>query len=129
MPCWHSSASDVVWHIPHEYGEEQAKKSSVVSFCIESTYAVSHCFKLLYPFAIKVPLGVLMYNENRLDEMCKILEHLHQSVPSVSTSTTIELPNGAEFQHNDVLQTKATSVRGPVDFSKGAWSSAHPQQS
>jgi len=47
---------------------------------------------------MQVPLGVLLHNENKLDEMAKILEHYMTLVPTMSCQQQVELPNGAEIE-------------------------------
>lgn len=42
----------------------------------------------------KVPLGVNFHNENKLDEMCCIMESLQQYVPQKSGRSSLTLPNG-----------------------------------
>lgn len=54
--------------------------------------------------SIQVPLGVLMYNENKLDEVCKIMEVLHKYVPSTPTVTAVSLPCGETLEHRDANQ-------------------------
>ena len=43
---------------------------------------------------MQVPLGVLLHNENKLDEMGKILDHYMSLVPTLSAEQEISLPNG-----------------------------------
>ncbi len=54
----------------------------------------------------KVPIGVLLYNENKVDEMCKILDKLHDYVPSESTQEDITLPDGQTMTHKDYKLVK-----------------------
>lgn len=42
----------------------------------------------------KVPLGVNFHNENKLDEMCCIMESLQHYVPQKSGRSSLTLPNG-----------------------------------
>lgn len=53
-----------------------------------------------------MPLGVLLFNENKVDEMCKILDRLHKYVPSTSTLTETTLPDGRTFTHTEYKQVK-----------------------
>ena len=46
-----------------------------------------------------------MYNENKLDEVCKIMEELHKYVPSTPTVTTVALC-GETLEHRDTNQHK-----------------------
>ena len=52
-------------------------------------------------FNLQVPLGVLLLNENKIDEMCKILHELHRYVPSKNIHTDIALPDGGTLDHDD----------------------------
>lgn len=72
---------------------------------------------------MQVPLGILLFNENKVDEMCKILDELHKYVPSMSTEEEIALPDGRVFSHNDYKlsqillggdQVTVARVRGAV---------------
>ena len=42
---------------------------------------------------VQVPLGIQLHNENKLDEMSKILEKFHQYVPTEPSEGTITLPD------------------------------------
>ena len=44
-------------------------------------------------YFVQVPLGIQLYNENKLDEMSKILEKFHQYVPTEPSEGTITLPD------------------------------------
>ena len=55
---------------------------------------------------IQVPLGVLLFNENKVDEMCKILDRLHKYVPSTRTAKESILPDGRAFTHSDYKQVQ-----------------------
>uniref|UniRef100_A0A1X7VUI6 DUF6589 domain-containing protein n=1 Tax=Amphimedon queenslandica TaxID=400682 RepID=A0A1X7VUI6_AMPQE len=72
-----SEAGTVVWHIPHERQAEMSKKSTVV------------------------PLGVILRNENKIDEMSKILDELHKYVPAKEVSSQNTLPNGESEEVTD----------------------------
>ncbi len=48
-----------------------------------------------------MPLGVLLFNEKKLDEMCKILECLQKYVPSDPVTHQAVLPNGDAYTHQD----------------------------
>ena len=41
-----------------------------------------------------MPLGVVKKCENRVDEMCTILHHIHQYIPSKTTTLNLLLPSG-----------------------------------
>ena len=51
----------------------------------------------VYYVCFKVPLGVILLNENKIDEMCQIMDILHKYVPRFNTKETILLPNGEEY--------------------------------
>ena len=51
----------------------------------------------LLNFSSKVPLGVCLQNENKLDEMGKILDHYMTLVPSVPSECEVLLPNGSNI--------------------------------
>ena len=61
-------------------------------------YYSSLDFLLYY---LQVPLGVMMKNENKLDEMCTIMEELHVYVPSAPTTSRIHLESGETLEHRD----------------------------
>ena len=44
---------------------------------------------------MQVPLGVVFKNENKLDEMVDIMDHLNQYVPTEVTHTTVQIPGRA----------------------------------
>ena len=50
---------------------------------------------------MKVPLGVLLHNENKLDEMAKILTHYMKLVPTVEAEGHRRLPNGSVLDFDD----------------------------
>lgn len=47
-----------------------------------------------------------MQNENRVDEMCKILDSLHQYVPSKEINVTLTLPDGNKIERSDYRLTR-----------------------
>ena len=49
---------------------------------------------------MQVPLGVLLLNKNKVDEMCKILDVLHKYVPTTTTEGET-VPDGQVFSHED----------------------------
>lgn len=75
-------SSMVLQHIPHPYSVAMSKKSEVV--CLNSLSS--------YLLIIKIPLGVLLKNENKLDDMMDILDGLHKYVPSIRTIQQFEDP-------------------------------------
>ena len=46
-------------------------------------------------------IGALLFNENKLDEMSRILEHYMSLVPSVEMEKNITLPNGNSISVDD----------------------------
>ena len=46
-------------------------------------------------------MGLLLQNENKLDEMCSIMTNLHQYVPDTPCQVNFELPNGEFYTTND----------------------------
>ena len=73
----------------------------------------------------QVPLGVLLHNENRGEDMIKILTHIYQYVPVVEYETELDIPNSTnkKIVHNVVPhpilfggdQLTAARVRGAQD--------------
>ncbi len=45
-------------------------------------------------------MGVLLHNENKLDEMSKILEHLMKFAPTLAKEEEEELPNGTVLKRD-----------------------------
>ena len=48
-----------------------------------------------------MPLGVLLHNENKLDEMSHILHHYMQLVPTVEADGFLVLANGSKIPFDD----------------------------
>ncbi len=66
-------------------------------------------------------MGVLLHNENKLDEMTKILDHLMKFVPTVQKEGEISLPDASKVTFDDTRffkillggdQLTAARVRG-----------------
>ena len=55
-------------------------------------------------------MGVLLYNENKLDEMGKILEHYMSFVPTLPSVQQIILPNGGDIEVDNTKSTPSSSV-------------------
>lgn len=55
---------------------------------------------------LQIPLGVLLHNENKLDEMGKILESLMTFVPALPAEGELTLPNGARIEFDNTAFTK-----------------------
>ena len=73
-------------------------------------------------FNSKVPLGVILKNENKLEDMVDILDELHKYVPHVRTTQSFDSiqSNGAKetvqvcidhFNHTFIGGDKLTSAR------------------
>lgn len=58
-------------------------------------------FSLLFLYISQVPLGILLHNENKLDEMCKIMDEHHKYVPTNPKEVTDSLPDGDTITHSD----------------------------
>ena len=48
-----------------------------------------------------MPLGLLLQNENKLDEMCNIMTELHKYVPDKPCQLNFELPDGEIYTTSD----------------------------
>ena len=48
-----------------------------------------------------MPLGVQLLNENKIDEMAKIMENLQTYVPMKKQTGTMLLPNGSTLEFDD----------------------------
>ena len=46
---------------------------------------------------VQVPLGVLLKNENKADDMVEIMSHLHQYVPATEHTKTVFVPSTGEM--------------------------------
>lgn len=46
----------------------------------------------------KVPLGIVLKNENKRDEMVEIMSHLHQYVPAISSTQEVTISTGETVQ-------------------------------
>ena len=49
----------------------------------------------------QIPLGVLLFNENKLDEMGHILEAYMSLVPTVPSGGQLVLPNGSSLEFDN----------------------------
>ena len=68
-------------------------------------YAYSVACKPHYYFCKQVPLGVLLLNENKSDEMIEILQYLHKYVPSIGCEQEIPiLSQGRSVIKTDTVQ-------------------------
>jgi L1 cell adhesion molecule like protein len=50
---------------------------------------------------MQVPLGVQLFNENKLEDMSKILANLHKLVPTREKTGKLTLPNGGTLEFDD----------------------------
>ena len=50
---------------------------------------------------MQIPLGVLLFNENELDEMGKIMDHYMTLVPTKEAEGQLVLPNGGRIDFDD----------------------------
>jgi len=52
---------------------------------------------------LQVPLGVLLYNENKVDDIAKILDRaqVHKYIPVIPSDDLRMLPNGQMVPHKD----------------------------
>ena len=58
-------------------------------------------------FNLQVPLGMLLLNENKIDEMIKILQHIQKYVPTVVQEDNIFIPSQVHYvQKVNTLQHK-----------------------
>ena len=69
---------------------------------------------------LQVPLGVLIKNENKYEDMISIMEHNHQYVPTTTTNMEIEFP---------VLNEKLKMEKNRVSHSSVWWWSINRQKS
>lgn len=76
--------------------------------------------KSLFSFISRFHLGVLLSNENKLDEMSEIPSHYMQLVPTLQTEGQVTLPDGSTADFDDTLlpnfawrwSTNMTRLRG-----------------
>ena len=45
-----------------------------------------------YIHAVQFRLGIILKNEQKHDDMVEILQHLHQYVPTITTTETVNVP-------------------------------------
>ena len=74
-------------------------------------------------YHLQVSLGVLQHNENKIDEMSKITDHVHTYVPSITHCNNVILPNKDIFKDERVFfhcillggdQLTAARARGSI---------------
>ena len=49
-----------------------------------------------------MPLGVILRNENKLDQMCLILDDLQKYCPIHAAEVDVKLPDGTKLKHRRV---------------------------
>ena len=99
MPEFKAQAKEVVWHISNKYAKQMAEKSTVVSHLYINCRECIKTFLAHFPDTW-IPLGVVLQNENKLDEMSKIMEVLHQYVPTHASEGQLTLPNGSQVPYD-----------------------------
>jgi hypothetical protein len=55
---------------------------------------------------MQVPLGVQLFNENKLEDMSKILANLHKLVPTLEKTGKLTLPHGGTLDSMILLFSK-----------------------
>ena len=89
MKFFSFAVGDVVtWHIEHAHYREMSMKSEVVG--------ISICLWIHVKIVLQVPLGIVLHNENKGDEMVKIMYHMQQYVPAVEYSNECYIPSTME---------------------------------
>ena len=88
-------------------------------------YSCMYCFLF-----IQVPLGILMKNENKTDQMVDILSHLHQYIPLKSATKIVQVPGTNDREvikmeniHHVLLggdQLTAERIRGAQNMRKNS---------
>ena len=99
VPCLRTLQNIVPSHIIHKHSADTAKASITVSVwkstsagwnepfvhcyvCYDSL-SISSMIRSRYCAVLQVPLGVLLKNENRTEDMIEILGHAQQYVPTI----------------------------------------------
>ena len=105
MQYFKENYSDVVQrHIPHKYEQEMSTKSEVVRIiqCLHTPLkSYKPCFILL-----KVPLGVILKNENLKSEMIEIMDELQGYAP-ISTDSCGETVHQLLFGGDQLTAARA----------------------
>ena len=66
----------------------------------------------------QVPLGIILKNENKIDEMTEILTDLHQYVPCVTQEESASLSTGASCYKKDRVYASHTDWWRSVNCGK-----------
>ena len=70
-------------------------------------------------FNLQVPLGVLLLNENRIDEMVQILQHIQKYIPTVVQEDNIFIPSQEYYvQEVNTLQHKVLFSGNQLTFAR-----------
>jgi len=85
----------VEWHMAHEFSKEMSTKSNVVRGFVILFVGLDK------KYVLKVPLGVLLFNENKTDEMCSIMKGLQKYVSKTTYQLTYHLTDGNDFVVNE----------------------------
>ena len=96
VPGFETYKSCSIPHIKHKYSVEMSKKSDVVSSFHTRTYApfiithgtivqISSIINFIVSELMQVPLGIILKNENKIDEMVAIMSELHQYIPTIQS--------------------------------------------
>ena len=97
---FHGELRTVTWHINSAFANEMSTKSVVVSrflsLCfnfilheVSYYYSVTMTTQTFTFIYTQVPLGVIHHNENKVDQMSKVMNKLHEYAPeSVTTEAS-----------------------------------------
>ena len=78
----------------------------------------------------QVPLGIILKNENKIDEMTEILTDLHQYVPCVTQEESASLSTGqvvtkkTEYMHRILIggdQLTVARMRSAINIKNNSW--------
>ena len=90
------------------------KKSEVVSITIHINQDLN-----------QIPLGVLLHDENKLDEMRKILHYYMKIVPTLKAEKLVSLPNGSGFDSTQFFSILHHTLWGRSnDSGYNAWNTS-----
>jgi L1 cell adhesion molecule like protein len=95
-------SNQVTWHIEHKYYEELSKKSEIVRY---TTYYTRNFILHRHDICklIQVPLGVVLKNPQRIQEMIGIMRELQKYVPAVTQEHTLKVGNQEYNTKHDTL--------------------------
>ena len=98
-------------HILHDYSREMARPSVVVGYYNYSTKVTTFSIFKVLCFHLKLPLGVILKNENINGEMIEIMETLHQYVPTKNVGSSIEIAEHYLFGGDQLTCARARSAK------------------